>query len=1029
MIIPFLIVSLVLSPAGTDPVIEWHSSADSYIRFSWIPEATGAYQEVVLTLVRPPFGNPEITVKPRNQETKQSEQAPDSPLQLSADIVSDTVLRHHRLLTIRLIAAINGNSCSAGIPAVDVVILFENERIQCATSDTAVLSEKGDPHFEALMKAIVSNPFDISRWRMPLQKKTGESSLSGNVSMASYETSDDYDPGDVRFKIEIPEMGLYTIPLLPVFSEIDPRTIRMFNQGQELPVRLIGEEDGACDPGDRLEFIGHMFRAGDGREDPYTDTNVYQITCDSDYGKRSAVFDATPGSGTPALGYREIRRIEQNNHYFTSEYYWMSLYAGYYEDFSIYTDATAPSGWDPVLRFRLRGGSSNTVDPDHHVRVWINNQKVHDGFFDGYDIYEGDISFPRALLKTGQNTIRLECPGDTGAGSADVIWLDWFEIEYQRYYIADSSAWLVHSPAPFSPGFINYTITGFQEPVSRLYRLSDYSEFINFTSEQDLINGTFDLRFSKEEHFPSTYIAVTDAGWRTPEIHPDTPSDWKSEIHGADCIIISHRDFIPEMVPLAEFRRDQGYRIQIVDVEDIYDEFNYGIFSPEAITAFCRYAFHSWQPPAPSSVLLVGGASWDYKRFLPRTVKKNYVPAYTKKYFQNSGGADQYQELDSSNRHDSIPSDWDFIYGSPMVDDQFVCVAGDDNIPDMMIGRFSVESPEDTKILVDKTIRYELQSRDQSWQKTLTYITGGFNDSEQSLFSQQVNNLIETFVTSSGTYWRLNQIFKTTDDPWFGMYEDAIRSSIDTGSLIVSFLGHAGSWSWEAMFDFTDIMRLNNRGRLPFVASMTCNTARFANPEIDCFGEAFVNTGNPDKGAVAFWGGCNFGGLWTDYYLSYFWHEMIFKHRLKKAGQGILAAKARALMQYPSYAVILEPYTYLGDPNLRLGLPSFPSILLAGFAQTSVSASSGGEMHILAFPSHTDGLDFIDHIELLHHGQSTGFFLRDDGLSGDFSAGDGIFGLHFKVPPGIPSGQYGFSLRVVDIEGHRSDGWLLKISE
>jgi hypothetical protein len=1031
MIIPFLIVSFALLPAGTDPLIEWQSSSDSEIRFSWVPETPGAVQETILTMVRPPAGDPAITIKTENHAL--SEHPLDLLINFSAEILSDTILRHHRLLTIRLNAEWLDDSVSTGIPTIEVIITFDNGNFPFDSDDIQVVSEHGDPHIEAVMNAVVSNPFDLSRWRIPSitqQKKTGKSPHIIDDCGEQIKTASGYDPGEVRFKIEVSETGLYTIPLLPEFSGTDPRTIRLFNRGQELPVRVTGEEDGVSDPEDRLEFIGHVHKADDGSEDPYTDTNVYQITCDGEHGMRSAIFDATPGTGAAAEGYRETRRIEQNDHYFTGEYYWMRIDAGYHEDFTIHTDTPAPSGEDPVLRFRLRGGSSNAADPDHHVRVWINGQQIHDGFFDGYDIYYGDITFSRALLQTGQNTVRLECPGDTGAGSADVIWLDWFEIEYQRYYVSDNSVWFVRSPAPFTPGFVDYTITGFQEPVIRLYRVSDNSELENFTSEQDPINGTFNLRFSKEEHHPSSYIAVTETGLATPVINEDKPSDWKSESHGADYIIISHRDFIPEITRLAEFRCDQGYRVQVVDVEDIYDEFNYGIFSPEAITAFCRYAFHNWQPPAPSAVLLVGDASWDYKNYLPQSVKKNYVPAYTKKYFQEArGDSAQPHGLDPFSDTQTIPADWDFIYGSPMVDDQFVCVAGDDNIPDMMIGRFSVETPEQTTVLVEKTIRYELQSRDQQWQKTLTYITGGFNDAEQILFSRQVNTLIDTFVIPSGTYWRLNHIFKTTDDPWFGMYEDAIRSSIDSGSSIVSFFGHAGSWSWEAMFDFSDISKLNNKGRLPFVASMTCNTARFGNPEIDCFGEAFVNTGNPANGAVAFWGGCNFGGLWTDYYLSYFWHEMLFKHRLKTAGQGILASKALALLRYPSYAVILEPYTYLGDPNLRLGLPSFPSILLAGFAQTSVSSSSGGEMHILAFPSHTDGLDFIDHIELLYHGESTGLYLMDDGLSGDFSAGDGIFGLRFKVPPGIPSGQYGFSLRVVDIEGHTSDGWSLKIFE
>ena len=67
-----------------------------------------------------------------------------------------------------------------------------------------------------------------------------------------------------------------------------------------------------------------------------------------------------------------------------------------------------------------------------------------------------------------------------------------------------------------------------------------------------------------------------------------------------------------------------------VDIEDIYAEFSYGIFDPRAIRKFLQYAYHNWQQPAPTYVLLVGDATNDYQN-CHQLEKKNIVPVYLSK--------------------------------------------------------------------------------------------------------------------------------------------------------------------------------------------------------------------------------------------------------------------------------------------------------------------------------------------------------------------------------------------------------------
>ncbi len=1020
MIIPLLII-MSLSAVPTHKALEWHYSSSEYIRLSWSPSVNSNENSSVnqtCILVIPPEAEYEIDVRPVHAIGNTETETANLENVFTAEILKEAVFRHHRIISVSLNIDPTLDIPQADQLHAEVFVHFTYPN-SVSFSDEQT-SDCPDPLFSDIMSSVVLNNSDLDRWR--INQVLEENGSLDNLTNIGLPASGSTINESSQHKILIEEDGVYSLPLHDLFEDADPENIQMFNLGIELPINVILDDDHSDD---RIEFYGAGYRNEDGAENRYTDTNAYWVHHGDQPGLRSDTIHAEPGHGMPAIAYRSIKRIEENNEYFGDDFLWKRLNDGMSADFPINTDAVYADNAAPVLRFRFVGASSIGPGPHHHVRVFINHNLAHEGYFYGYDEYLQEVQIPESWLIDGVNVIRVEIPGDASGNRLDVIYIDWFEIEYSRRYRADSNSYTVQSPSPFVPGLYNYIVSGFPSSVTQLYRISDNAELVGFVSEPDMFSGLHTLRFTVEEDVPSAYIAVTEAGIKNPEFEDKTnTTNWKTPDHGADYIIISYKDFIPAIERLANYRKSQGFRVAVVDVEDIYDQFNYGIFSPEAITAFCRYAFYNWQRPAPAAVLLVGDASWDYKSYMPRSVKRNYVPAYGKKWFERR---QQFQDFSvfrmDNNHHDDTELNWDFLYGTPMVDDQFVCVSGNDNIPDMMIGRFCVETPAETGILVEKTIRYERLQRDKAWQKAVTYITGGFNDAEQNIFSQQTETLIDVFVEPSGNYWRPVRIYKTTNNPWFGMYEDDIISAIDNGSSIVSFFGHAGSWSWEAMFDFEDISRLNNAGKLPFVASMTCNTARFANPELDSFGEAFVNTGNPDKGAVAFWGGCTFGGLWADYFLSYFWHQNVFEKRVLKSGASILAAKTETLMRYPAYDIIIEPYTFLGDPLLRLALPSFPTVHLAGLADTFISQQSGGHMQILAFITHTDGPDFIGRVELLVEGYPTGIFLQDDGLNGDFGAGNGVYGARIDLPEGVPANQYRIGVAVVDIEGNVSTFW------
>ena len=84
---------------------------------------------------------------------------------------------------------------------------------------------------------------------------------------------------------------------------------------------------------------------------------------------------------------------------------------------------------------------------------------------------------------------------------------------------------------------------------------------------------------------------------------------WKDTNNGADYIIITHDDLKGAVSPLAEHRKNNGYRVKVITTREIYNEFSGGIFTPQAIKDFLKYTYRNWKRPAPEFVLLVGDAN------------------------------------------------------------------------------------------------------------------------------------------------------------------------------------------------------------------------------------------------------------------------------------------------------------------------------------------------------------------------------------------------------------------------------------
>jgi hypothetical protein len=392
-------------------------------------------------------------------------------------------------------------------------------------------------------------------------------------------------------------------------------------------------------------------------------------------------------------------------------------------------------------------------------------------------------------------------------------------------------------------------------------------------------------------------IAITgsDSMKKPDQIVVDNSQNLKDTENNADYIFITHKNFLQTANQFSTFWEPKSYRTKIVDIEDIYDEFNYGIKHARAIKDFLVYTYQNWKKPAPTFVLLIGDASWDPKKNSLSSVKEDFIPTW----------------------------------GNPVTDNWFVCFDGkDDILPDMFIGRLAIATTAEGETIFNKVKNYsELPSKE--WKKKILFINGGFDDREQADFGRQSQGIINDYVSAPPANCVPYVISKKLDGMYEGEKREDITKEINDGKLWVNFIGHGGSGTWELMFHDEQVFQLNNGEQLPFVSSLTCHTGRFANPEITNFGENFVNYS--DAGAIGFTGSSGWGFVYEDEVFAKKLFETVLKDTVRQMGAALALAKIKFWEElYPTIRTesLVHQYSLLGDPALELTLPESPDLVL-----------------------------------------------------------------------------------------------------
>jgi len=453
-------------------------------------------------------------------------------------------------------------------------------------------------------------------------------SVLGLVAVQSQSTA--ATSGQIR--IGVVQDGLYRITPSDLttagvdLNEVDPRTFAMTSLGQPIAIRLTGDGDGRFDGNDVIEFFGEKYRGTDpdpaerDMQEKYTDERAYWLDYGDTPGSRVLDLDASPtGSPTPPPHFAEVIKAEESN-------IWFALHKLYPErkDTWFWDEFRPKPGNDVIKDFSwttpypvvseqatLWVDQNARVYSQHHTEISINGVWVADVEWNGKNRSYVSAEVPTGTLTGNTSTVTAQALALPGV-SRDWVFLNYWELHYRRLFRAWEGQidFIAEADGPHE-----YQIDGWTTSEVEIWDVTDAGSarrLVGATPSPGAVGKA--LRFRVNDITNDRFWLQTKSSFLTPDsIRLRQPTKLRNPAGGADAVIVTSPELHLAAESLATWHLSQGRRVVIAEFTDVVDEFNDGIYHPQAIQAMLAWAQTNWTGAPPRSLTLMGDGHWNFK--------------------------------------------------------------------------------------------------------------------------------------------------------------------------------------------------------------------------------------------------------------------------------------------------------------------------------------------------------------------------------------------------------------------------------
>jgi|WetSurMetagenome_2_1015567.scaffolds.fasta_scaffold00663_8 hypothetical protein len=610
----------------------------------------------------------------------------------------------------------------------------------------------------------------------------------------------------------------------------------------------------------RILFYGQAITSN------YTNENIYWLT----KGKGS-VMSATGSGAAPstAPGYFSFtKHFEQNLIAGTSlvsnpdddYWYWDYILAGDSDTgtktFDLQINGRSTEG-SAALKIKLQGSYEDVAQ---QARFYLNEQYIGEARWNGLESKTATMSFSAGLLNEGSNSLKI-----TGLGDS-LFMFNSADLTYTRAYKAEGDS------LSFTAGQAAVTVTGFSGSSVRVFDITDpvNPRSVNIRTKNNSVGFMPAAAGGK-------YIAVSNSAIKSVAGATAYSGSSKLKKGSAKYVVITTDELKSAASKLASFRAGKGYSTMVVTVDEIMNEFNYGIYSPVAIKNFLTYAYKKWSKK-PQYVLLAGSGTYDYKDYLEKGGL--HVPPAMVATEDGLAPSDNYYVNISS-----------------------------EHIPDIAIGRLPASTSDELSGMVSKIISYERGSGTALVNKAL--LVADIPDSGGD-FGKDIDSVAAVFPATF-----------TVGKLYHSEYTDAtamnsvLLQGINSGKVFVSYFGHGGAdrLSQDGIMLTSDAAAMTNLARLPVMTVMSCVVGNFAIPGYTSLGEALIL--NKSGGVAALWAATGMSDDKKALLLDKAFFSAAFDGSARTVGELAVTAMKNANIG-ADYQYMLDTFVILGDPALSI---------------------------------------------------------------------------------------------------------------
>ncbi len=661
---------------------------------------------------------------------------------------------------------------------------------------------------------------------------------------------------------------------------VDPASLQLYAEAVELPIQITGAAGGPGSFGPQASISFY----GTGIDTQYSGTRVYWLVAGTRPGLRIPQLQASSGTNQPPPSFLYTVELQPRTIYFAAlitpdgNNFFGPLISTTAEEQVMQTpnfnaSSTQPATLDVALRGVIKGFP-------HDVSVALNGTVLGDVTFTGQQLGNFHVSLPPGVLQAGSNTITLTAQN----GEYDTSLVSDIRIAYPHLYAADSDQLKFSGRAGEE-----ITVGGFTNGTIALLDITDPAQPVQLSPQIVASPGSVNQ---------GTYTFAVQVPWATTAgiasarhtllavaadqiaiaagLRANHPSTWHSAQPGAEIAMVSHENFVGALPPLVTSHKAAGKSSVVVPIGDLYDEFNFGERSPYVIRQFLQTANQNWRIK-PKYLLLNGRASLDPRNYLG------------------------YGYLDF------VPTKIVAATGLMTASDDWFSDFNNTGMPTIATGRLPVSTLDEAHTVVGKIAAYEGKSTNGTWTGQGLVVA----DQNDSINFSQDSQTVQTEMPSS---LQVTDVFTSTVGAVAA--REQIVSAINSGQLLVNYIGHGSEeqWSGSDIFDDSTVATLTNGSQLPVFFIMDCLNGFFQDVYAQPLAVTLILA--PNGGGVAVLASSGLNQAPPQVKLDALVVNSVLSSSQPTLGDAIVAAKSQI-----GDAMVRKTYILLGDPAMQVKLP------------------------------------------------------------------------------------------------------------